>query len=67
MANGDAVIGDHNLLDEQSRDALTVLNVEGRSIAAQTPQESRERFRQPQGGFGSAELRPTLDAPWSAV
>jgi hypothetical protein len=37
MANGDAVIGDHHLLHEQSRDALTVLNIEGRGMAAQTP------------------------------
>ncbi|CAE6839861.1 hypothetical protein R20943_07049 [Paraburkholderia aspalathi] len=50
MANGDAVVGHHNLLDEQSRDALTVLNVEGLGMAAQTLQECRQRFRQPQIG-----------------
>jgi hypothetical protein len=41
MANGDAVIGDHDLLDEQSADALTISYVEGLSIAAQTRQERR--------------------------
>jgi RNA-directed DNA polymerase len=41
MANGDAVIGNHHLLDEQSCDALTVLNIEGGGTATQTPQERR--------------------------
>jgi group II intron reverse transcriptase/maturase len=41
MTNGDAVIGDHDLLDEQSGDALTVSYVEALSIAAQTRQERR--------------------------
>jgi hypothetical protein len=41
MTNDDAAVGHHNLLDEQSRDALTVLNVEGLGMAAQTLQECR--------------------------
>lgn len=36
MANGDAVVGHHNLFDEQSRDALTVLNIERLGMATQT-------------------------------
>jgi hypothetical protein len=40
-SNGDAVVSHHNLLDEQSRDALTVLNIEGLGMAAQTLQECR--------------------------
>ncbi len=39
MANGDAVIGNHYFLDEQSCDALTVLNIEGGGTGTQTPEE----------------------------
>src|ERR1700674_2556687 len=41
MANGDAVISDHDLLDEQSGNALTISYIEGLSIAVQTRQERR--------------------------
>ena len=41
MANGDAVIGKHHLLDEPSCDALTVLNIERGGTVTQTPQERR--------------------------
>ena len=67
MTNGDVVIGDYDLLDKQSCDALSISNVEHLGMNAQTRQERRKRLREPQvsrllGKLGIERLKFSVKA-----
>ena len=56
----DAVIPDHDLLDQQPRDALPFNDIEVASVGPQAVQEGRQRFSQPQVSGPAVELCPEL-------
>ena len=48
MANGNAVVADHHVLDQQSHDLLTVEYIERLGLGPHTCKEFRERVGQSQ-------------------
>ena len=59
MSNGDAVLADDDLLDEQSDDALAFQHVQILGFVAQALEEFAQRVGQPQVGGLIGQLAPS--------